>query len=815
MNLPNIHFEDTPIEFKQINPSDFNEHYIVDEKIIIEPDDNGYISEAIKPYFDEEFEISKTVVINSGVGQGKSYCVNHMVADFALDSKYIVIVAVPFNNLIKQYYNDISAIYNPQRIFNFLNIDKTYIDKPIITNIFEGDEDNLREFDPCDYSVHIMTVNALLGNAGESINQKHNKKIYFEKIRKYCEEKNKKLVIFFDEIHDSIHNFEEEYLYKLWNFQGLVHKIFVVSATFNESSKEVIKYLSEFTENKIQIIESSRKRYLEKQSRLHINFYSGYNIEHESNLIRLISNLSREDKPFDIMVYSKNLIKKFLTNPIGKKKTSVSHFLFPIIDRINRCYYDSFDKKNANKKYNPYHEIINIGTNFSTGININKLNHHFIIIFPKDVNIEYFDNKGVFTNGANTVIQALARQRKKGDIHIFLPTPLMIEKESLPYDDFKNSIIESAFKDVVFAEEKRTIKYTNINSQDKILDEKYKSLYSNVSKAREMINSRNRVGMNRLFYPTKEIFIMKKGERHLVNNFFGGDLSSYIYWSAITNQFLNCRLESIVSNDKIHLSSQNFGNEVKEIFTTELNSIAKLWNPLDFLSEIENDNIEFSHNLFPLEIYNYFESFFFRNYQLMIDGNKPTLQQNDKIKLEIIKLITNDVESTKQSIYYNYLKSCICFTNQLNLDEVPENFISDNDLQIIKYFKEWYCFFELMETHKQKSRKNYFLPTKPFEEFSNLFDSLNIKDKILFILSNDRFLSSNIFPMKDTFSKYKTEKQLLKGFYTLLVNILYDGKLKSTSINKKSVNVYSLQEPIFDEVALTNFLHKPLPEVTL
>ena len=68
----------------------------------------------------------------------------------------------------------------------------------------------------------------------------------------------------------------------------------------------------------------------------------------------------------------------------------------------------------------------------------------------------------------------------------------------------------------------------------------------------------------------------------------------------------------------------------------------------------------------------------------MIDGNKATLQQNDKIKLEIIKLITNDVESTKQSIYYGYLKSCIYYSNQLNLDEVPENFISDNDLQIIK-----------------------------------------------------------------------------------------------------------------------------------
>ncbi len=67
-SLPNTHFEDTPIEFKEINPGDFSEYYSVDEKIVIEPNEEGFISDALQPLFDEGFDIQNTVVINAGVG---------------------------------------------------------------------------------------------------------------------------------------------------------------------------------------------------------------------------------------------------------------------------------------------------------------------------------------------------------------------------------------------------------------------------------------------------------------------------------------------------------------------------------------------------------------------------------------------------------------------------------------------------------------------------------------------------------------------------------------------------------------------------
>ena len=41
MNLPNTHFQDFPIEFKEINPEDFP-HFEVEDKVIISPDNQGW-----------------------------------------------------------------------------------------------------------------------------------------------------------------------------------------------------------------------------------------------------------------------------------------------------------------------------------------------------------------------------------------------------------------------------------------------------------------------------------------------------------------------------------------------------------------------------------------------------------------------------------------------------------------------------------------------------------------------------------------------------------------------------------------------------
>src|SRR5690606_28899005 len=173
----------------------------------------------------------------------------------------------------------------------------------------------------------------------------------------------------------SIHNFKEELIINLWNYQGLVHKIFIVSATYNEASKEVIKYLSELTDKKIQIIESKRTIIKEKQSELLVNFYSDKNVERDKNLISLLEKLLREKKNFDMVVYSSGLVKKFISKPSKDQKyRSVNNLLYAV--NVNKCYNDDFDYT-AKKSYNP--SMINIGTNFTTGVNIEKFNHDLLI----------------------------------------------------------------------------------------------------------------------------------------------------------------------------------------------------------------------------------------------------------------------------------------------------------------------------------------------------------------------------------------------------------------------------------------------------
>lgn len=374
-----IDFEliDIPVEFKEINPSDFDsQYYKVDDKITISPDKKGFISHELLPELERGIGVKNTVVINAGVGQGKSRAILEMANKYSSSYDYIVIIAVPYKNLIEQYINDCLKFTTRNKIFNQLEIEKEKIQ-----NVFDvSDEDEPGStFSMSRFKVHILTTNGLLGNPGEnSLFQAGIKRKYFEDLQNYCHRKRKKIVVIFDEIHDSIHNFREDLIINLWNYQGLIHKIFTVSATYNEASKEVIKYLSELTDKKIQIIEAKRTIVKEKQSELFINFYTDRNIEREKELIALLEDLKEKKQRFDIAVYSSGLAKKFVSKPSKDQKYfSVNNLLFDL--NVNRCYNDKFDFK-ARQIFNP--SRINIGTNFTTGVNIEKYNHDYIIILP-------------------------------------------------------------------------------------------------------------------------------------------------------------------------------------------------------------------------------------------------------------------------------------------------------------------------------------------------------------------------------------------------------------------------------------------------
>lgn len=148
MDLPNKYFEDFPIEYKELNADDFSEAFKV-EKTTIELEDREYLNSVIQ----KELKIHRknTVVINTPVGNGKSYAIIQTIKRFYdADEDYLIFVASPFVSLVEQYCQSIEefAKIPKAQIYNYNKIGRSkepYTDK----------------------KVHVITANTLLGNPGE------------------------------------------------------------------------------------------------------------------------------------------------------------------------------------------------------------------------------------------------------------------------------------------------------------------------------------------------------------------------------------------------------------------------------------------------------------------------------------------------------------------------------------------------------------------------------------------------------------------------------------------------------------------------
>jgi tRNA A37 threonylcarbamoyladenosine biosynthesis protein TsaE len=152
MNLPNQFFEDYPVDFKEINPEDFSGLTIDNngQKVIVTPNLEGYITEDLL----ENIDIlqKNTVVVNAGVGQGKTTAIIEVIKKFYSNKKedYLIFVASPFVSLVEQY-------------------SQLIIEKGVKENDIYRYE-NIGQNNSIDYltkKVHIITVNGLLGNPGE------------------------------------------------------------------------------------------------------------------------------------------------------------------------------------------------------------------------------------------------------------------------------------------------------------------------------------------------------------------------------------------------------------------------------------------------------------------------------------------------------------------------------------------------------------------------------------------------------------------------------------------------------------------------
>lgn len=572
---------ETFIEYKELRQKDFKGIKTKENNLII--DEDTYLSDVAFDYID--LDEHNTVVVNSSVGQGKSTLVIDIAKKYYKltgeygEPLYTIIFAVPYKSLIEQYIRTLKKELKEEGFENIEIPDYTaLIDEEAYKDILDN-FDKLKAIDEdldviSSGRIHVVTVNCLLANPGENaFEQNFVKRGYLEKIIKTNRDENRKVVLIFDEIHDAIHNFQQDLVFYLWRFRTnyVLHKTFILSATFNEASKVVIKYIAELTSKQLQIIQTKRIQRKKDLSNLHIHVTAkDYYDFSENEFVKLFEKITSKHKIINILSYSRNLCTR-----IAEDDESAGGIRDKILSKsgvgLNVCIPSKFHLSNKQKKNKKipesvsYHEKYvegkcNIGTTFQTGISINEEDTALVIILPLNKNIDSNrDAMGIFYRGTNTLIQSLARVRSKSDIYVIMPHPKLYIRNVFgtyidEYDYISKLMNIEIFEPYYMQNEDLNYLHKYYSEQEELILRKYNNIRDRIEREIEWVkdndDNKQRRDLPYLNYPTQEIFILEKGEKYLCSKYasFGRDLSAYVIWGAFTNQFVNCRLISVSSN---------------------------------------------------------------------------------------------------------------------------------------------------------------------------------------------------------------------------------------------------------------------------
>lgn len=768
MNLPNVHFKDFSIDFKEINPEDFiaDDKMIFDvgKKIIIEPNDDGYIHDALQ----DKIVISdkNTVVVNAQVGCGKSFTIIKLIKRiYDTDKNSLILVVTPFVSLVQQYVDELTTTGEipKSQIFNYLRLGR------------ESEPDYIKK------RIQVVTVNTLLGNPGDDGYTNSNvKKLYLNELVTNCELYNRKVYFVYDEIHDAVSNFKEEFIFNLWKWRNVIHKNFIISATYSEASKIVIKYLAELTDKKIQIIEASRKIIPHKQSKLFLHFSNDYNYSSTTDeLVNLVKELLNSDKEIDILSYSKTLAKSIITD-----KEGIGKYLKDRFGKLNDCTSQLVSNQrmeNLAQKNRFNKEMCNVGTNFKTGVNITKENHALIIIMPPRSSRMTFGNKyGIFSDGTNNIIQALARQRTQGEIHIILPRPDKFDFDSLDktkMSEAQKVEFENYYKKIEYfdGDLKIPVTYMLQDEQYGILKKFYNRTLNELKQELVSVKPNKRAWLPRLEYPPFEIFTLNRGEGFLsdTNKFYGADLSAYITYCSITNQFINCELHQINYKEILLLEE---GKIQKTLFENFKNKYDENYYNLNLNSS--------NFNMFYYRI----RDEFFNSFLMKIrkkDGKdwKNILESRDRLFEIQFLMFCNTIfhqglDSTKVKIDKdytrgNYFLESIAIANSLIL---KGSTYDNNQKKRIKAFQNLSKLREKLigNVAVSKSGKKYqYLPVKPFSDFIKITNLKEFDGLIKYFLEDDPYIKEEIFSFKRNFIGKDSDKKI-ESLYTILLNDFFE-----------------------------------------
>ena len=793
MKLPNIHFQDFPIDFKQIDPEDFP-NLKTSKKIIICPNEDGYIDEPLQ----ENIDISEknTVVINAAVGQGKTTSIIRIIKKLYEDKNedYLIFVASPFVSLVEQYYKKIIEQGIPEsQVYRYENI---------------GNKPNIKYTNK---KIQIITVNGLLGNPGDDafINSQAKRK-YLDDLVRHCASSHKKVIFIYDEIHDAIHNFKEEYIFNLWKWRDVIHKNFILSATYNEASKVVIEYLAELTDDKVKIIESERIRIPKNQSELYLHYNPAkyYNNEND-NIARVVSDIISRGKKIDILCYSKNLADSI----IKEKHKGIGGVLYTKYDKLNNCtsdlvYNQRLDKLEPQNRYD--NNKCNVGTNFKTGVSIEKKNHAFLIILPPyGSKLPFKNSYGIFSGGVNSIIQALARQRKRGgEIHLILPPPDEFEYSSLPFKKNQNQFnafvnFYEAIKSKIKTSNK--VLYIPTGLQNMLIYDFYEDkLKKNIESEIKAVKEAKRADKLSLNFPDFKSYVLNHGEEYLANTFkfTGGDLSAFVTYSAITNQFINCNLKGFSANStftfeegvKQMLLELYFENYVDE----DMYHLYKSGNDFYFYLEFKNDFFKYKINL-------------------KIDKDNISIKPNKNPVVEshllgfVQKYLYPNSEFTKSRFYPNgtlvdyeyqrkdYFLTCISRVSEVDLsgDLRGINVARVQSFNTLSYFRN--KLIENIKTSSSSGKGEFkYLPKTAFGDFVLDSEVERFESMIDYLTNEDYFIKNNIFNFNQfRFKNTYTTKQKVKSFYSIILNDFFENEDYKLSIGRRqNVKIINGTHPI-------------------
>lgn len=599
-----------------------------------------------------KLEENLTFVIDLQVGRGKSQSCYELMERYSKEDNKVIFVLSPFRKLVEK---DFAVVHNRMGIsaFNYESL------KAVPSG--EDYTDILNE--AVTKKVHIMTVNCLLGNPGEdSFDQSKIKRDYLDALLKYCQEGNRKVIMFYDEIHEAIDNFAPQFIPNLMKWKNVVQKCFVSSATFTAEAYPVVKFIALLTKRNIMLLSLPRIRCKsELISRLHLHIVGEEYNSKELAPLQYLKEILKDSKgkQVNILTGTKALAYALLAVKDGYGKVN------PFFEYIAPFNFNVLTQDRKNEFWPTGN---NIGTSFKTGVNITKRRPNaqcvYVIIFPV---VSTKNSSSIFNDGIPSIVQAIGRQRTSGDIHIFMyePTHLIepdpnasytikYESDTLHYEGYKNINVYTPLAERLpawFTKDKKVDKfkdqYTSITQLRRVYEELKEEGLQEIDGLMEIQNAHGvKLGYQ---YPTFEEFIMERGHNALVKSKpqFGSDLSSYVLWASLNDQFCNAQLTSIKYHErdivKLYFVSGNMVDSLMQVIPTEV------------LERVKNLSVKEAHELIQKSIGSRSKS---TNGE---SGSKPTVFYLDGKKVSHGSLFTSSLylKAELEVIAYAYTLSTI------------------------------------------------------------------------------------------------------------------------------------------------------------